>query len=230
MTIIVDDSPAAARPTRTRAQAAAWWTVAVASLAIAGYALSYIVLREVMYPDQLAASFSARPWGILAHVFFGGAGLLLGPLQFHPRVQARRAVHRAIGKMYLVSALGIGAAGLYMAVYSYGGMVTHLGFGALATALVVCTLTAYSHVRRGEYRRHRAWMIRSFALIFAAVTLRLELPLLMAAYGGRFDPAYLWVSWICWVPNLIAADWYIRRTRDRPLRFAGALLEREVLR
>jgi hypothetical protein len=68
-------------------------------------------------------------------------------------------------------------------------------------------------------------MIRSYSLMFAAPTLRLWLPLLIIAYQGEFRPAYLWVAWVCWVPNLLVAEWYIRRTRTRPLLFAGRPLD-----
>jgi hypothetical protein len=54
-------------------------------------------------------------------------------------------------------------------------------------------------------------MLRSYALIFAAVTLRIWLPLLIMAYGGQFLPAYRWVAWISWVPNALFAEWTIRR-------------------
>ena len=47
--------------------------------------------------------------------------------------------------------------------------------------------------------------------IFGAVTLRLWLPLLIAAHGGEFTPAYRWVAWLSWVPNLLWAEWIIRR-------------------
>ncbi len=56
-------------------------------------------------------------------------------------------------------------------------------------------------------------MIRSYALIFAAVMLRILLPLLIIGHNGNFEPAYRWVSWLCWVPNAIWAEWYIHRSR-----------------
>jgi len=56
-------------------------------------------------------------------------------------------------------------------------------------------------------------MIRSYALLFAAVTLRIELPLLIMAFG-EFTPAYQVVSWLCWVPNALWAERYIRWTRQ----------------
>ena len=58
-------------------------------------------------------------------------------------------------------------------------------------------------------------MLRSYALLFSAVTLRLWLPLLSAAFGS-FEPAYLAVSWVSWVPNLLVVEWYIQRAKRQP--------------
>jgi len=52
-------------------------------------------------------------------------------------------------------------------------------------------------------------MIRSFALTFAAVMLRIILPLELAS-GVPFSTAYKIVSWACWVPNLVVAEWFVR--------------------
>lgn len=49
-------------------------------------------------------------------------------------------------------------------------------------------------------------------MAFAAVTLRLYLPLLFLA-GLDFTEAYRIVSWVCWVPNLLVIEWWIRRQR-----------------
>lgn len=56
-------------------------------------------------------------------------------------------------------------------------------------------------------------MIRRYALTFAAVTLRIYLPLSQVA-GLPFDPAYQTISWFCWVPNLIVAEWIILHQRQ----------------
>ena len=105
----------------------------------------------------------------------------------------------------------IGVSGMYMAAWSYGGWVTHLGFGLLGFATFVSALKAYFHIRAREVAPHRAWMIRNYALIFAAVMLRIELPL-MAFAMQEFDTPYAIVSWLCWVPNLLWAEWYLRRS------------------
>ena len=62
--------------------------------------------------------------------------------------------------------------------------------------------------------RTEAWMVRSFALTFAAVMLRLELPLLAAA-GLSFEVAYATVAWSCWVPSLLVVELVLASGRRR---------------
>jgi len=69
---------------------------------------------------------------------------------------------------------------------------------------------AYRHIRARNQPAHRRWMIRSYALTFAAVTLRIYLPL-SQVYGIPFEPAYQTIAWMCWVPNLVVAEWIILR-------------------
>jgi hypothetical protein len=55
-------------------------------------------------------------------------------------------------------------------------------------------------------------MVRNFALTFAAVTLRLYLGVFMAA-GARFEDVYPLLAWLCWVPNLLLAEWLFNSRR-----------------
>ncbi len=209
------------RAVRGPARIIAWWMIVILSWLIVVYGGLYLLLRERMFPPDLADSFKSRPWGIYPHVIVGMIGLAIGPLQFHPRIQARTTLHHTLGKIYVGIALLAGLVGMYMAAHSFGGMITHVGFGLLGAGVLIATTIAYRSVRLGRYELHREWMIRSYALMFAAPTLRLWMPLLIIAYRGEFRPAYLWVSWLCWVPNLMVAEWYIRRSRQDPVRFGG---------
>jgi uncharacterized membrane protein len=203
----------ARRPSPTRSPLA-WWLVTLLAVPIVGYAIAYVVVGEPMYPSNLAASFLARPWGIYPHAFFGSLALGLGALQFNRWLLIRhRPTHRTLGKVYVISSIVVGLAGLYMSFYSFGGLITHLGFGALAVLLLWTTLRAYLAARERAIATHRQWMLRSYALVFAAVTLRIELPLLTMGFGD-FTPAYQVVAWLSWVPNALWAEWYIRRSKN----------------
>jgi uncharacterized membrane protein len=185
-----------------------WWVLVVFTIPIALYAFAYVIVGERMYAPQLSASFLSRPWGINPHALFGGIGLLLGGLQFHRKLRRRLTLHRILGRVYVVSALVTGGAGLYMAFYSYGGWITHLGFGALGVLLLLTTVVAFVSIKRGDVAAHQRWMTRSYALMFAAVMLRLQLPLLSNTFG--FDDGYRIVSWLSWVPNLLVAEAIVR--------------------
>jgi hypothetical protein len=110
-----------------------------------------------------------------------------------------------------VGALG----GRYMAQFSASGTVSDIAFAMLALGVLLTTTVAFVRIRGGNVQSHREWMTRSYALVFAAITLRLYLPLLEAAFGEH--DGYAIVAWACWVPNLAFAEWFIRsRLRRNP--------------
>jgi hypothetical protein len=51
-------------------------------------------------------------------------------------------------------------------------------------------------------------MTRSYALVFAAITLRGYAGPLEGAFGEH--DGYAIVAWACWMPNLVFAEWLIR--------------------
>ena len=56
-------------------------------------------------------------------------------------------------------------------------------------------------------------MMRTFALTFAAVTLRIELPILMTI-GLEHESAYRVVAWLSWLGNLVLMEFWLRRERS----------------
>ena len=149
------------------------------------------------------------------HITFGAVSLLTGWSQFLKRFRNRNlSFHRALGKIYLV-AVGIsGLTGLYIAFFATGGLTSSLGFSGLALSWVFTTSAAYRSIRAADTDTHQKWMIRSYALTFAAVTLRIWLPLSQIV-GFTFMEAYPVIAWLCWIPNLIVAEMIIRRLPAR---------------
>ncbi len=183
------------------------------AVAIAGYGLSFVWRGLDAFGDNLLISFNQRPWAIWLHFTFGPVALVAGALNFrHSIRRARPALHRRLGETYVFSALATGLVGGYLAIYAYGGVPNRFGFGGLALATLVTTVTAYRFAVARDLKSHRRWMIRSYAMILAAVTLRIELPLL-ANYFQSFDAGYRIVAWSCWVPNLLVAEIFVRRTK-----------------
>ncbi|MGQ0511879.1 MAG: DUF2306 domain-containing protein [Betaproteobacteria bacterium] len=179
------------------------------SLGVAAYALAMyaaVPLGKFLHPDMRAA-FEANRAVVYVHVFASSVALILGPFQFMDKLRARRiALHRWMGRIYLgVGVLAGGLAGLHMSLYAFGGIVSQLGFGALALGWLYTGLRAYLAIRARDITSHRRWMVRNFALAFGAVTLRLWLPGSVVA-GVPFELAYPVIAWLCWVPNLVVAE------------------------
>lgn len=190
----------------SRLQAVRWWVMLLSCVGVAVYATRYFLLTT---GDP---HFSRYIVPLRLHIVGGMGALLAGPWQFSEKLRARRLqLHRWLGRFYLVE-VGLGSiAGFAMAVVSEEGLPTHLGFGMLAALWFFTGLQAYRNVRRGEIVAHRQWMIRNFALTLAAVTLRNYMPLMLFALHWSFRQSYIAVSWLCWVPNLVIAEWMIRR-------------------
>jgi hypothetical protein len=102
-----------------------------------------------------------------------------------------------------------------MAPLAYGGLSTRLGFGTLAVLWLACGFTAYRRIRARQIQSHRQWMVRTYALTFAGVMLRLWSIALTEA-GVPFDEAYLTVAWWAWVPNQIVAELIVASMRKGP--------------
>jgi uncharacterized membrane protein len=181
---------------------------------VAGYALYaylFLPLGSAVHPDMME-NFQAHPVAIYTHIFASIIALGLGPFQLSERFRQRNmALHRWQGRAYLgVGILLGGLAGLYVSFFAYGGPVSTAGFGLLATLWLTSGFSAFIAIRRGAKDAHRRWMVRNYALTFAAVTLRFYLPASMIA-GADFDIAYPLISWMCWVPNIFFAEWWNQR-------------------
>jgi uncharacterized membrane protein len=178
-----------------------------------------VVFASQYYFHRPSGHFGERYALLLTHIVGGSVALLAGPWQFSRRLRRRNlSLHRMLGKIYLLGVLVGSVAGFASALHSEGGMPTHLGFGILAVLWFFTGLVAYRYARAGRIEEHGEWMIRNFSLSLAAVTLRQYLPFALFVLHWPFLRAYVPISWLCWVPNLILAEWMIRR------RWAVALL------
>lgn len=178
-----------------------------------GISLSYLI-----NPDQFVEFFGERdPAGVrrplvLLHICGGMAALILGALQFWARLQFRHpGWHRAIGWGYATAVLGGAAGALLIAPFSFGPLANAAGFSALGALWAGSTVIALQQARSRQFARHRNWMIMSFGLTMAAVSLRLQLLVFQSAFGLSFEQAYRIVAWSCWLPNLAITMFIIRK-------------------
>lgn len=197
-----------------------WFTVTFLAIAVAGYAIvQYFILdakqaglvqMKIMFLSQLSAL-----WYIMLsiHVATSVATLVIGPFTLSTKFRDRNINrHRRLGKVYMLGILLGGVSGLYLAFHATGGMVGKLGFGFLSIFWLVTAYQALIRIKARKIDDHQKWMIRNYSLTFAAVTLRIWLPLFAVLFGlEHFERSYSIIAWLAWVPNLFIAELYIQR-------------------
>ena len=187
-----------------------WAVMTVLALFIAAYAGLVLFLPGFM-PPFLKEQRANVPLALYGHLAGGMFAMALGPWQLSTRLRTKALRwHRWMGRAYVIAVIVGGLGGIALARGSMGGMVAHLGFGMLGVLWLFSTTMAWIRIRSRDQVAHRRWMIRSYALTLAAVALRLYIPLSSVA-GIAFEPAYQAISWLCWVPNLLVAEWIIFR-------------------
>jgi len=180
------------------------------AIPIALYAFAFQFLR--IGDPTFHARFDTVPAMAAFHVLGGGFALLAGGFQFSRRLRTTApAWHRWLGRCYLLVVLLGAIGGAVLATMAAGGLVARVGFFLLALIWLWSGAAAYLAIRSGNVAAHRRWMVRNYALTFAAVTLRIELGTLTHLFAVPFPEAYPVVAWLAWVPNLIVAEWFVLR-------------------
>lgn len=193
----------------------AWFVFVFLAILVGLYPLLYFLIdREFgLLASKGDSLLSNVFWniGFYGHILLGGLALLIGWVQFSKKLRNENLKrHRNIGKVYVIAAVVSGICGIYIGFYATGGLISSLGFISLGIIWLYTTIKAYFAVRDGDLQLHQGLMIYSYAACFAAVTLRIWLPLLTIAFGN-FEVAYRIVAWLCWVPNLVFAYFWVRR-------------------
>jgi uncharacterized membrane protein len=190
-----------------------WWLLTFFALVNGLEGLRY-ALPHVPLPVPLPNFLERREW-LVAHAVFSSVALLTGPWQFLSNFRSRSLrVHRWMGRVYMGTVAAGWLTSLPIAAHAQTGRVASAGFLALGAAWIGTTAAGYRAIRLGQVQAHREWMTRSYALTAAAITLRLYLPIVLVTHAP-FAAGYGLVAWICWIPNLLFAEWLVRLGRTR---------------
>jgi len=192
-----------------------WIIVAILATLVGLYPIIYILIDPQfgLLASKSAELLSDNLWniGFYGHITFGGLALLIGWLQFNQKLRRKNIkLHRTIGKAYMIFVLISGICGIYIALFATGGIISILGFASLGIIWLTTTALGFIAVKNGKIEQHQKFMIYSYAACFAAVTLRIWLPILTQLFG-EFIEAYRLVAWLCWVPNIIVAHFIVKK-------------------
>ena len=159
-----------------------------------------------------------RAW-LFAHIAGGMSALVLGPIQFWPGLRARAlSLHRWIGRGYALGVLFAGLSAFHLAWYieaDEGGVFTGVSMDILAIAWLTATGLALRAILKRRVQEHREWMIRSYALTLAFVTIRWQLDWLAMVKLGPASVVTPYVIWVAWGVPLAATEAVLRRARRR---------------
>lgn len=188
-----------------------FYLVAILSVVVAAVTFRFLALGFDLAFPVLQTNVNADVAVFLTHIIASSVALAIAVLQFLPRLRARYpGLHRWTGRVYGTAILFAGVSALMLAYSALDRPVAAAGFGLLSVFWLGTTVHAVLLARADRIAAHRRWMIRSFALTFAAVTLRLQLAVLLAL-GMEYPEASNIIAWSCWVPNLLVAQWLVRR-------------------
>lgn len=182
--------------------------------------LQYIPIRSdaafLMIKQQYLG---IRHWELAfwVHVFTSMLPLLAGFTQFTPWVLAKwPSVHRMMGRVYVFSVCFVtGPASMVMAFYANGGVTSRIAFVILAFLWLYTTAMGWRKILRREWQSHREWMIRSYALTLSAITLRAWKYAIVFVFEPPPMDVYRLVAWLGFIPNIVFAEWWIRRGRKK---------------
>lgn len=195
---------------------AAWVLLCVLANATALYVANVLATTEWMGArETTAVIFDERPRLdnaiLLVHVATALPALLVGIWEFLPSLRKGYALrlHRWFGKVYVAGILVSSTTGFVLALHNPHGWAARAGFATLAVTWFTTTWMAYSTVVARDLVAHRRWMIRSYATTLAVVTVRL---LAKPKFGIDAAAWYPVMTWLCWVPNFLVAEIYVRVT------------------
>ncbi|QBD80749.1 DUF2306 domain-containing protein [Ktedonosporobacter rubrisoli] len=200
-----------------------WGLMALLAIGIAlAFAAPYLSLNSAVSRIPLNPAVTLHFPILVIHATTGGLALVIGPFQFLRRLFAKRpALHRTLGRIYLICILLGGLAALFSALVSTSGFVAQFGLGFLAIIWLYSAYRAYETIRKGHIQLHRIWMRRNYTLTFAAVIFRLWLLVGALLLRIPFHAVYDTATWFSWILPLLVTEWFINQQLLQALAVRG---------
>ncbi|HSO69530.1 MAG TPA: DUF2306 domain-containing protein [Arachnia sp.] len=223
--------------TTTHGASAQWVPFALVALSLGPAIAGSLRVTGLMGGPQLMPAdprIDAVPLPVIVHIVSVIPYSLLGAFQFSSRLRARRpAWHRATGRLLVPLAMAVAFSGLWMTV-AYpskpgSGALLYTFRLAVGTAMAASVVLGFAAIRRGDVMRHRAWMIRAYALALGAGTQVLT---------GAVGPTMVGTSVLAndltmgaaWAINLAVAEYVIRSPKSRASRNSSRVAAAEGAR
>ena len=171
------------------------------------------------YPAD-SARLAVAPVAWFAHVLAGVAFGITGPVQFVRALRHRFGrVHRATGRVFVIAGATLGLSGLSLLaqVMSERTPLADIARGLFGLALLFALALAMVAVRDRDFRRHRAWMIRAYAVGMGLGTVGLVFFPIYIVTGQPpmgFAADILFVA--AWVMTIVVGEVVVHRLSASP--------------
>ncbi len=169
-------------------------------------------------PGLFDSQKQAATIGIGLHFAAGGIILILGCIQLIEKLRIKYpALHRWLGRIYVLSALITAVGGLTFIFIkgTIGGTVMDIGFAGYGIFTFIAALATIRFARSGDFEQHRAWAIRLFALAIGSWLYRMDYGfwfLFTDGLGHTKDftgPFDYFMAFFFYLPNLLVAEIFI---------------------
>ena len=200
------------------------------SIGLAGFLYFFILMLQITlkyFPVNSNAGFlqikqteilEIKPYFFIfyIHVCASIFTLIAGFTQFNTSLlKSHPEIHRWLGKLYVYVVLLLASpSGLFIGCFANGGLYSKISFVTLAILWFWFTLKGLLAIKRKHKKNHYTYMLRSFALAFSAVTLRLWKVIIVYLFHPPPMDVYQIIAWLGWIPNLLIIEYYIFKHRN----------------
>ncbi|MGH3458772.1 DUF2306 domain-containing protein [Aeromicrobium sp.] len=167
-------------------------------------------------PQVLPARSDPSSVPLIVHIVSVIVYAVLGAFQFSARLRMT-GWHRNAGRMLVVAGPAVALSAIWMTLFyprTEGGDLLYLFRLQAASGMLASIVLGVMAIRRRDIVRHRAWMIRAYAIALGAGTQVFTLGFGKAIIGSS-DLSIALLQGAAWVINLAVAELFIRRRSVR---------------
>jgi uncharacterized membrane protein len=220
--------------TALKAAARFWFVVTVVGQLVFAFTVaSFYALTALRgdyhkwnFTNGYVPGFSMGNTAVVMHVASAVIIMLAGAVQLVPQVRNRFPVfHRWNGRIYMLTAVTLSVAGLYMTWFrgSVGDLSVHLGSSLNAVLIWLCGAMALRYALARDFKTHRRWALRFFLVVSASWFFRIGFFLSFLVFKGPFGfdpvtfrgPFLTFMTFAQYLIPLAVLEIYLR-AQDRP--------------
>ncbi|WDO11770.1 DUF2306 domain-containing protein [Flavobacterium sp. WW92] len=154
----------------------------------------------LLTPEALGKYFKLK-WVLIAHITAGGGALVLGFVQFWPKLRNFSwKLHRIIGFLYLLAILLSSSCAVILAFTTAYEVNWAYAFSlqVWVSVWISATAIAYYAIIKRNVNLHKEWMVRSYIVTLAFIISGLAIKIPYVQNLGSFadiSPSFFWMGW-----------------------------------